>query len=129
MSPRLLILREERLNLHLILSTTEPPQTIPLHFPIHDHCHPHESPLICEKPSENDSFLRFPGQQKNRSNISQTNPLGGSTAGQSDNLQQRLRQHQQRFGDRLEDVLLVPVVAWYVVNEGLEFEGFMEVKQ
>eukprot|EP00434_Breviolum_minutum_P044839 symbB.v1.2.040100.t1/scaffold6989.1/size14025/1 len=29
--------------------------------------------------------------------------------GQSDNLQQRLRQHQQRFGDRLEDVLLVPV--------------------
>jgi len=55
--------------------------------------------------------------------------LGGSTAGQSDNLQQRLRQHQQRFGDRLEDVLLVPVVAWYVENEGMEFEGFIEVKQ
>lgn len=30
--------------------------------------------------------------------------------GQSDNLQQRLQQHRQRFGERLEAVLLMPVV-------------------
>ena len=69
-------------------------------------------------------FSDFQVKKKHGDKISQTNPLGGSTAGQSDNLQQRLRQHQQRFGDRLEDVLLVPVVSRYIVNEGLEFEGF-----
>ena len=83
------------------------------------------SPLWYMKTHQKTSvFSDFQVKKKHRDKISQTNPLGGSTAGQSDNLQQRLRQHQQRFGDRLEDVLLVPVVSRYIVNEGLEFEGF-----